>query len=70
MQCALGFCEEWRPGFGVRALLRELYSTLARNPDGKYIFPFGEDLEELLEPNQPEKNLEDVDAKLARQNGR
>jgi hypothetical protein len=39
--------------------------TLCQNKDGKYVFPFCEDLEQILEPNQKEEYIAKVNAEVA-----
>jgi hypothetical protein len=39
--------------------------NLSRDKDGKYLFPFGEDLQQILEPNQKE-SVDAANAELAR----
>jgi hypothetical protein len=43
--------------------------NLGRDKQGKYIFPFGEDLEQILEPNQKE-DVDQANAERARQSGK
>ena len=39
--------------------------SLERNCTGNYVFPFAEDLEQVLEPNQPKQDDDDVNAALS-----
>lgn len=36
--------------------------SLALNSKGEYLFPFGEDLEQVLEPNQPEQDQDEANS--------
>jgi hypothetical protein len=44
--------------------------TLCQNKDGKHVFPFGEDLEQLLDPNQKEEDINKINAELAAKSGK
>ena len=39
--------------------------NLSRDKDGKYVFPFGEDLEQILGPNQNQSDIDQINADLA-----
>jgi hypothetical protein len=41
---------------------------LEKNRDGQYVFPFGEDLEQVLDPNQPDQAIDKGNQELAREN--